>query len=73
MEQKYDLFQIFTPASRFLALGSRFCNWELFLTVRVIFLPRRANFEQVAVDFDPVSQLWASGINFWLWELILSL
>ena len=56
-----------------LASGNRFCHWELILTVRVIFLPRRVIFEQVAVDFDPVSQLWASGIDFWLWELILSL
>ena len=29
--------------------------------MRVIFLPRRVIFEQVAVDFDPMSQLWASG------------
>ena len=51
-----------------LALGNRFCHWELILTVRVIFLPRRVIFEQVAVDFDPVSQLLASEIDFWLWE-----
>ena len=32
--------------------------------MRVIYLPQRVNFEQVAVDFDPVSQLWASGSRF---------
>ena len=62
--KNYDLFQIFSSASLFLASGSRFCHWELILTVRVIFLPRRVNFEQVAVGFDPVSQLRASGIDF---------